>query len=131
VLRKSAINLVVRPRPAFVTEGEKSLISFVLNNAVHAPGSAACGLRHRLLTNSKNKETEAMKNINKRVILAVILGLLLVGAVAAAHAAVLVPCVHWVRLHPAGDIVGYGRYGPIIVPCRHLVQLHPGGDIIY
>ena len=68
--------------------------------------------------------------MNKRMIVAVIVGLLLCIGVVAVHAAVIVPCVHLVPLHPPGDIV-YGPYGPYVVPCSHLVPLHPGGDIVY
>ena len=71
-----------------------------------------------------------MKSINKRIAVSVILGLLLCIGAVAVHAAVLVPCVHWIPLHPAGDIV-YGPYGPYVVPCTHIVRTHPAGDILY
>ena len=71
-----------------------------------------------------------MTNTKKYLMVALVLALLVCAGAAAVHAAVLVPCVHWVPLHPAGDIV-YGPYGSYVVPCEHWVPLHPAGDVLY
>jgi len=72
-----------------------------------------------------------MNTLRKRIAVVAVFAVLLCTAAVAAHAAaVLVPCVHWVPMHPGGDIVYNPDGAYFVVSCTHMVQLHPY-DVIF